>query len=340
MGKKTFLLLALAVLIGLMLLAIGFGSVDISFATIIVAIKNLIRNGVDGIDFTDPIHFIIFEVRLPRIILSVLTGGLLAMAGASYQAIFQNPMADPFVMGVSSGAAFGATMAIVFLPATSFFGHTLVSLSAFACAIITSLIVYTVSRTKRGVDNYSVLLTGIVISAILSSAISLIMMVHRDEAIAIITWTMGSFNAKSWIHVGTIFIPTLIAFIVTIYHGKDLNLLVMGEEEAISMGLDVKKLKRNLLLLSALLTSLAVSVSGIIGFVGLIVPHFIRLIFGGDHKFLMPASMIVGGIFMLLADTLARSLISGFELPVGIITSIIGGPIFMVLLIKHKRSLQ
>lgn len=114
----------------------------------------------------------------------------------------------------------------------------------------------------------------------------------------------------------------------------------MGEEEAISMGLDVKKLKRNLLLLSALLTSLAVSVSGIIGFVGLIVPHFIRLIFGGDHKFLMPASMIVGGIFMLLADTLARSLISGFELPVGIITSLIGGPLFMVLLIKHKRSLQ
>jgi len=337
--KKTFLLLALAALICLMLLAIGFGSIDISFATIIAAIKNLIRNGVDGIDFTDPIHFIIFEVRLPRIILSVLTGGLLAMAGASYQAIFQNPMADPFVMGVSSGAAFGATMAIVFLPATSFFGHTLVSLSAFACAIITSLIVYTVSRTKRGVDNYSVLLTGIVISAILSSAISLIMMVHRDEAIAIITWTMGSFNAKSWIHVGTIFIPTLIAFIVTIYHGKDLNLLVMGEE-AISMGLDVKKLKRNLLLLSALLTSLAVSVSGIIGFVGLIVPHFIRLIFGGDHKFLMPASMIVGGIFMLLADTLARSLISGFELPVGIITSLIGGPLFMVLLIKHKRSLQ
>lgn len=323
-----------------MLVAIGFGSVDISVGEIFKTIKEVSTNKMGGVDFSDPIHFIIFEVRMPRIILAALTGGLLAMAGSTYQAIFQNPMADPYVMGVSSGAAFGATIAIVFLQPTMLFGHTIVSVVAFLFAILTTLLVYAISRTKRGVDTFSVLLTGIVISSVLSSAISLIMMMHNDEAMKIMTWTFGSFNAKGWTHVITILIPTIIGLILTVYHGKDLNILVMGEEEATSMGLNVKNLKRNLLLICAFLTSIAVSVSGIIGFVGLIVPHFLRLIFGSDHKFLLPASMIYGGIFMLICDTIARSLISNFELPVGIITSVIGGPLFLIILIRYRRSVK
>lgn len=340
MKKNLFLSLSCVVLLALMVYAITLGSVYIEPELILRSILEWIKYGMDGVTCDDSIRFIIFEVRLPRIILAVLTGSLLSMAGAVYQAIFQNPMADPYVIGISSGAAFGATIAIIFLPPMMLLGNSIVSLAAFLSAILTSILVYFISKTKRGVDTFSLLLTGVVISTVLSSFISLMMLAHQDEAMKIMTWTMGSFNAKSWNHVLTILIPTVIGIFFTIYHGKDLNVLVMGEEEAMTMGLDTKRLKRNMLLICALLTSIAVSVSGIIGFVGLIVPHFIRLIFGSEHKFLLKASFVFGAIFMLLSDTIARSLIDGFEVPVGIITSLIGGPLFLILLVRYRRSLR
>ena len=340
MKKNLFLSLSCVVLLALMVYAVTLGSVYIEPNIILRSIIEWIKYGMDGVTCDDSIRFIIFEVRLPRIILAVLTGSLLSMAGAVYQAIFQNPMADPYVIGISSGAAFGATIAIIFLPPMMLLGNSIVSLAAFLSAILTSILVYFISKTKRGVDTFSLLLTGVVISTVLSSFISLMMLAHQDEAMKIMTWTMGSFNAKSWNHVITILIPTVIGIFFTIYHGKDLNVLVMGEEEAMSMGLDTKRLKRNMLLICALLTSIAVSVSGIIGFVGLIVPHFIRLIFGSEHKFLLKASFVFGAIFMLLSDTIARSLIDGFEVPVGIITSLIGGPLFLILLVRYRRSLR
>lgn len=340
MKKNLFLSLSCVVLLALMVYAITLGSVYIEPNIILRSIIEWIKYGMDGVTCDDSIRFIIFEVRLPRIILAVLTGSLLSMAGAVYQAIFQNPMADPYVIGISSGAAFGATIAIIFLPPMMLLGNSIVSLAAFLSAILTSVLVYFISKTKRGVDTFSLLLTGVVISTVLSSFISLMMLAHQDEAMKIMTWTMGSFNAKSWNHVLTILIPTVIGIFFTIYHGKDLNVLVMGEEEAMTMGLDTKRLKRNMLLICALLTSIAVSVSGIIGFVGLIVPHFIRLIFGSEHKFLLKASFVFGAIFMLLSDTIARSLLGGFEVPVGIITSLIGGPLFLILLVRYRRSLR
>lgn len=340
MKKNLFLSLSCVVLLALMVYAVTLGSVYIEPNIILRSIIEWIKYGMDGVTCDDSIRFIIFEVRLPRIILAVLTGSLLSMAGAVYQAIFQNPMADPYVIGISSGAAFGATIAIIFLPPMMLLGNSIVSLAAFLSAILTSVLVYFISKTKRGVDTFSLLLTGVVISTVLSSFISLMMLAHQDEAMKIMTWTMGSFNAKSWNHVLTILIPTVIGIFFTIYHGKDLNVLVMGEEEAMTMGLDTKRLKRNMLLICALLTSIAVSVSGIIGFVGLIVPHFIRLIFGSEHKFLLKASFVFGAIFMLLSDTIARSLIDGFEVPVGIITSLIGGPLFLILLVRYRRSLR
>ena len=340
MKKNLFLSLSCVVLLALMVYAVTLGSVYIEPELILRSILEWIKYGMDGVTCDDSIRFIVFEVRLPRIILAVLTGSLLSMAGAVYQAIFQNPMADPYVIGISSGAAFGATIAIIFLPPMMLLGNSIVSLAAFLSAILTSILVYFISKTKRGVDTFSLLLTGVVISTVLSSFISLMMLAHQDEAMKIMTWTMGSFNAKSWNHVLTILIPTVIGIFFTIYHGKDLNVLVMGEEEAMTMGLDTKRLKRNMLLICALLTSIAVSVSGIIGFVGLIVPHFIRLIFGSEHKFLLKASFVFGAIFMLLSDTIARSLIDGFEVPVGIITSLIGGPLFLILLVRYRRSLR
>lgn len=340
MKKNLFLSLSCVVLLALMVYAVTLGSVYIEPELILRSILEWIKYGMDGVTCDDSIRFIIFEVRLPRIILAVLTGSLLSMAGAVYQAIFQNPMADPYVIGISSGAAFGATIAIIFLPPMMLLGNSIVSLAAFLSAILTSILVYFISKTKRGVDTFSLLLTGVVISTVLSSFISLMMLAHQDEAMKIMTWTMGSFNAKSWNHVLTILIPTVIGIFFTIYHGKDLNVLVMGEEEAMTMGLDTKRLKRNMLLICALLTSIAVSVSGIIGFVGLIVPHFIRLIFGSEHKFLLKASFVFGAIFMLLSDTIARSLLGGFEIPVGIITSLIGGPLFLILLVRYRRALK
>lgn len=338
MKKSILISTSVMFLLAVSIFAIGVGSVHIEAKTILKSIIEWIKYGMDGVSTDDSIRFIIFNVRLPRIALAILTGGLLSMAGATYQAIFQNPMADPYVMGVSSGAAFGATIAIVFLPSGFFLTHQTTSVCAFLFAILSTLLVYTLSRTKRGVDTFSILLSGIILSSVLSSFISLIMIANQDDVVKIISWTFGSFNGKGWEHVLTILLPTIFGLILTLYHGKDLNLLVMGEEEASSMGLNVAKVKRNLLLLCALLTAVAVSVSGIIGFVGLIVPHFIRLIFGSDHKFLLPFSMIFGGIFMLISDTIARSLLESFEIPVGIITSLIGGPLFLILLVKYRRE--
>ena len=249
MKKNLFLSLSCVVLLALMVYAITLGSVYIEPELILRSILEWIKYGMDGVTCDDSIRFIIFEVRLPRIILAVLTGSLLSMAGAVYQAIFQNPMADPYVIGISSGAAFGATIAIIFLPPMMLLGNSIVSLAAFLSAILTSILVYFISKTKRGVDTFSLLLTGVVISTVLSSFISLMMLAHQDEAMKIMTWTMGSFNAKSWNHVLTILIPTVIGIFFTIYHGKDLNVLVMGEEEAMTMGLDTKRLKRNMLLI-------------------------------------------------------------------------------------------
>lgn len=327
------------VLIGLlgitMLFAIAQGSVKIPVSDVY---RILIKNS--DLSNIRPSHvFIVQEVRMPRILLAAIVGGTLSVIGASFQAIFKNPMADPYIMGVSSGAAFGATLGIVFGLGVSFAGLNMISFMAFLGALLTVLLVYTLARTGTKISVMSILLAGIVMNALLSAFISLIMIMFHNDIDKIVTWTMGSFNGASWEHVRLILVPSIFGIAYLLSQSRALNAMTMGEDEAKSLGVDVETLKKVTLVISSFLAAFAVSVSGIIGFVGLIVPHLFRMIFGPDHKVLIPVSFFGGALFLLICDTLARSIVPNMEIPVGIITAVFGGPFFLFLLQKHKKKL-
>lgn len=328
-------------LFAVILFSVAFGSVKIPVretATILASKLPWVGASVDvsGVDAAN--EFIVWNLRLPRVIIACLVGAALSMTGASFQAVFNNPMAEPYIMGVSSGAAFGATVAIVLGFSGYAFGLGIVSIFAFFGAIAATLFVFRLGKIGGQISTVSVLLSGVVLGAVLSATINFIMMLHRDQLERIVMWTMGSFSASSWEQVRIALVPFLLGFTVLLAMGKELNALVMGEELAQSMGVDVERTKRILLLLSSMLAAIAVSVSGIIGFVGLIIPHFFRLAAGSDHRRLMPAVMLGGAAFLVLCDTLSRSLMETQEVPVGIITSFLGGPFFLYLLRKAKKN--
>lgn len=330
--------------IGLLIAAlIGFATFSVTQGSVRIPVSNVVSIllSSDSADSIKPAHvFIVEHVRLPRIILSASVGGMLAVIGTVFQALFKNPMADPYVMGVSSGAAFGATLAIVFGVGASLSGMSLVSLMAFVGAMLTMLVVYTLASVGGKISTTGILLAGIVVNSLLSSLISFIMIVHHDDIDRIVTWTMGSFNAASWDHVKLIIPPMLFGIAYMMSLSRELNTLVLSEDDAKNMGVNVQRVKKTALVIASMLAAFSVSVSGIIGFVGLIVPHFFRMIFGSDHRVLLPVSFIGGALFLLICDTLARSILPNMEIPVGIITSIIGGPFFLMLLQKHKKKME
>ncbi len=322
---------------------IGFATFSVTQGSVKIPVSNVVSIlfSSEAADSIKPAHiFIVENVRLPRILLSASVGGMLAVIGTVFQALFKNPMADPYVMGVSSGAAFGATLGIVFGLGVTFTGMSLVSMMAFIGALITMLVVYTLASVGGKISTTGILLAGIVVNALLSSLISLIMIIYHNEIDRIVTWTMGSFNAASWDHIKLILIPMIFGVAYMISLSRELNTLNLSDEDAKNMGVDVERLKKTALVVASMLAAFSVSVSGIIGFVGLIVPHFFRMIFGSDHRILLPVSFIGGALFMLICDTIARSVLPNMEIPVGIITSIIGGPFFLMLLHKHKKRME
>jgi len=336
--KANFIKIALLILI-----LLGFAIFSVTQGTVKIPVSNVLSIilSSEAEASIKPAHiFIVENVRLPRILLSACVGGMLAVIGTVFQALFKNPMADPYVMGVSSGAAFGATLGIVFGVGVSLASLSLVSMMAFVGAMVTLIVVYTLASAGGKIATTSILLAGIVVNAILSSLISFIMIMYHNEIDRIVTWTMGSFNAASWEHLKLIVIPMVIGIAYMISLSRELNVLNLSEEDAKNMGVDVERVKKIALVVASLLAAFSVSVSGIIGFVGLIVPHFFRMIFGSDHRLLLPVSFIGGALFMLICDTLARSILPNMEIPVGIITSIIGGPFFLILLHKHKKKME
>lgn len=280
---------------------------------------------------------IIWSIRLPRVLLGVLVGASLSMAGAAFQGMFKNPMADPYVIGISSGAALGATIAIVLGVNISFLNISSISLFAFIGALTAVFIVYNISRIKNRVPVTSLLLAGIAIGQFLTAIMSFLMVLYTKDMAKIIYWTMGSLSGKGWGPLVGISLPVIISMILINFFARDLNIMLTGEESAKSLGVDVEKTKIYILILGTFMVSMVVSISGIIGFVGLIIPHIVRMILGPDHRILLPASALVGGIFMTFADTIARTVISPTEIPVGIITALFGGPFFLYLLRKSKK---
>jgi iron complex transport system permease protein len=287
---------------------------------------------------TNTMNTIIWKIRMPRVLLAGVVGAALAFSGAIYQGLFKNPMAESFVLGVSAGAALGGAIGMI-IGISRVMGIGGTGLMAFLGALFTTYLVYQLGRTGGRVSMTSLLLAGMAINFMLSAAISLLMIFNRQRMDNIIMWTMGSFANSTWGKVVLSFVTVMAGMLVTRFFARDLNILLMGEEEAKYLGIDVERTKKILLALSSFIAAMAVAVSGIIGFVGLIIPHAIRLVMGPDHRVLLPYSAVVGAIFLIIADTMARTLVSPMEIPVGIITALAGAPFFLYLLSKKKREI-
>lgn len=280
---------------------------------------------------------IIWNVRLPRVLLGFLTGGALAVCGAAYQGIFKNPMADPFILGVSSGAALGASIGIIMNFSASILGLNGTALLAFIGAFLTIFLVYSISKVGRKVPVASLLLSGIAVGQSLSAFMSLLMIFNVQSMNQIMFWTMGSLNGKGWNQVLIVLPYVIVGLLILFTSLRELDIMLLGEDTATQLGVNTEALKKKVLVSSSIITAAVVSVTGIIGFVGLVVPHVVRMLTGPKHRILVPFSLVFGGTFLIICDTLART-VSSQEIPVGIITAAFGGPFFIYLLRKSKKG--
>ena len=277
---------------------------------------------------------IILSLRLPRAILAGLVGAGLSVSGATFQALLRNPLADPYILGVSSGAAVGAIIAILLGLSTFSIG---LPLASFLGAFLTVLIVFYFGRQDGKIHPNTLLLAGVIIGSFLSALIMFFISVSQKEELhTIIFWLMGDFSFSNARAILIIFPYILLGFFLLYVRSRHLNLILSGEENAVQLGVDVEKLKLVSYLSASLITAASVSVCGLIGFVGLIIPHAVRLIFGPDHRLLIPASALIGASFLIASDTVARTLLAPTELPVGVITAAFGGPFFIYLLRTRK----
>jgi iron complex transport system permease protein len=280
---------------------------------------------------------ILFQLRLPRVLLAALVGAALAAAGTVFQALFRNPMADPAIIGVSSGAALGA-ITVILAGGGAALGGLGVPAAAFVGALGTGFLVYRLARLGPAVQVATLLLAGIAVAAVISAAISLAMTFSGQEIRSIYFWLLGGLGARGWQSLATATPFVLAGVAVAMVSTGDLNLTALGEERAAQLGLDVERFKRLMLATGSLLTAAAVSVAGLIGFVGLMTPHILRLFLGSDHRRLIPASILGGAAFMVLADLAARTVVSPQEIPVGAVTAVLGGPFFLYLLRRERRA--
>ncbi|MDP3880478.1 MAG: iron chelate uptake ABC transporter family permease subunit [Dehalococcoidales bacterium] len=341
-GNRLVLILLLlsAALVFSLFLASAVGVVSISLPEILrmalnkLAVFNLASTW-RSVDET-----IIFQIRLPRVIGSALVGAALATAGVLFQGLLRNPMADPYIIGTSAGAALGATIAMILPVSLSFLGFGLIPVAAFIGALTTVIIVYNLARVGSKTPIISMLLAGFVVSALLAAIVAFIMSISEkfDLDIRVIySFLMGHISVSSWEQI-VVIAPLIIGGIIgASLFAFRLNAFSLGEEGAAYLGVDVERDKILIMALGSLLTAGAVSISGLIGFVGLVMPHAVRLSIGPDHRLLLPASALGGAIFVVIADLFARTLLAPAEIPVGIITALIGAPFFLYLL-RYSRK--
>jgi iron complex transport system permease protein len=317
-------------------LSIGVGAVKLEPQQTLAIIAHHLGFEID-VAYTQQQDAIVWAIRLPRVLLAVLVGSALAVSGAALQGMFRNPLADPGLIGVSSGAALGAVTSVAL--GISFLGLATLPVAAFIGGMVSAVAVYFISRHNGRTEIVTLVLTGIALNTVAGAGTGMLTYVASDEALrAVVFWSLGSLGSATWknvvitlpfVGVGLIFVPRW---------GRALNLFVLGEREARHLGVDTERVRLELIFLTALMTGAAVAVAGIVGFVGLIVPHLIRLVAGPDHRILLPASALFGASLLLLADLLARTIVSPAELPLGVLTALAGGPFLLVLMLKTRQA--
>lgn len=336
MAPEILLPLLTALLIVSCLLGIGVGTVKIHPQQTVAIIANHLGWHLD-VAYTQQQDAVVWAIRLPRVILAILVGSALAVSGAALQGMFRNPLADPGLIGVSSGAALAAVTSVVL--GISFLGVATMPAAAFLGGLVTALIVYAIARHNGRTEVVTLVLTGIALNTMAGAGTGLLTYVASDQQLrAVVFWSLGSLGSATWksvlaacpfVIVGLLFVPRW---------GQALNLFVLGEREARHLGVDTERVRLELIVCTALMTGAAVAVAGVVGFVGLIVPHLIRLVAGPDHRIVLPASALFGAALLLLADLLARTAVPPAELPLGVLTALTGGPFLLILMLKTRQS--
>ncbi len=334
-GRKIIILIALfAVMFATAAVAISRGVYDISVADVYtIAIAHLTPFG-DVSTLNKLYNTIVWELRVPRVLLSITVGVALATAGAVFQGCFRNPLVEPYILGVSSGAAFGAALGIVY---PQFFLSIQVSAFIFGSAAV--VLAYMLARSRDETPIVTLILAGVIIGSVFMALVSILKYLSNDSALReIVFWLMGGFYYASWNDVALVSPIVILCFLILWIFGWKLNILSMGDEEARTLGVSPEKYKLILVAIATLITSLAVSTVGIIAWVGLMMPHATRMILGPDHRFVLPAAAMLGGTYLIVCDTIARTLTSA-EIPVGIITSLLGAPYLFYLLRTKGRTI-
>jgi iron complex transport system permease protein len=338
-NKALAYLIAGSFLLLSILVGISIGTVSVPIFTIIQIIMSKLF-GLISLDQIDPMFSsIVLNIRLPRVILAGLVGASLAIAGAAFQGLLRNPLADPYTLGVSSGASVGAVLTLFFKLSIPIIGSfTLPLLSILFSWVTIFLVLAFAQKIERSMRVETIILTGIIFSSFLGAIISLMIALTGDELRQIIGWLLGSVSMRGWEYIKIIFPFFVLGSVILIFNAKELNAMSFGEERAQHLGVNVQKRKLMILTAGSILTGAAVAVSGTIGFVGLVIPHLSRLLWGPDHRHLLPLSIITGSGFLILADLISRTIISPTELPIGVITALFGAPVFALILLQRKRT--
>ena len=332
-------------ILGLTVIAVGlvclhFGAQPIAYGEILRVFVGTISDKAIDDEASDLARTILLQVRLPRLLLGFLVGCSLASVGVALQALLRNPLADPYVLGVSSGAALGAAVGVLIGAGTTFLAETALPACGFAGGLLALVIIYRMAKSYERLPIHSLLLAGVILNAIFSALIMFITSIlEPNRSYGMMAWLMGTLTAPTYGGLVSLVLYLSIGLFLLFSQMRVMNVLALGEEPARSLGVDTEQAKRMIFVLTALVTGAVVSVSGMIGFIGMVIPHAVRLVTGADHRLLLPASALVGGTFLMGADTVARTLISPTEIPVGIITALAGGPFFVYLLLWRKDRL-
>ena len=339
--SSAWLLATLAILLPVIVLySMTVGTVSISMAEAFSAAVDRLFSSADSIGQT---QVILFDIRLPRILLALLVGAILASTGAVMQGLFRNPLADPSLIGVSGGASVGASLMIVLaggaVESGLLMGLSLVALGAFVGGFAATILVYRLATSGIGTSVTTMLLAGIAIGALAGALNSLLSYFADNDMLRQISlWQMGNLSAANWAKVWIMAPVSLLLLVSFPRDSRALNALLLGESEARHLGIDVQRVKRRLIVLTALGVGVSVALAGMVGFVGLVIPHVIRLLIGPDHRWLIPGSAMAGAILLVVADSLARVVVLPAELPTGILTALLGAPFFIALLLQQRRE--
>ncbi len=327
----------LAVL-GIATMAVALGSVAIPPLTIFRLLLAQLPFTNIAPDWPATYETIIMQIRLPRVLLVALSGASLAVSGAAYQGLFRNPLADPYLIGVASGAGLGAICAVAFEWPRLMLGTSAIPVAAFIGAALTVTLVYGLGRVGRSAPTTTLILAGVALGTLASAISTFIMLSFSNQAVRVLAFLLGGYGGVGWDSVIAILPFALIGFVVMTLYARPLNILLFDEEQARQLGIEVEQVKLIVITAATLSTAAAVAFSGLIGFVGLVVPHAVRLLTGADHRRLLPLSALAGAGFLMLADLVARTILSPQELPLGIITAFVGVPFFLVLLRRAKHA--